>query len=192
MQVDVLPNQPMWPSIDDDYHICGARAAASITTSDHFGAEQSRAAMEVGALERRWRRRATMEAEAMKNEWRNGGGRGSLSPSWPSPYTAGCNMTLPIHVRDPDHTLGGRPVSVNTLGGAANNRELLYWTLELSGNSKWIPVNNRLVPYMDRMPIRLHPSISGFLAKPTGSFVTNRRFSPNIVLNPFVGQCYFD
>ncbi len=26
-------------------------------------------------------------------------------------------MTLPIHGRDPDYTLGGRPVSVNTLGG---------------------------------------------------------------------------
>ena len=33
---------------------------------------------------------------------------------------------------------------------------------------------------MDRMPIRLHPSISDFLAKPIGSSITNHRFSPNI------------
>ena len=56
-------------------------------------------------------------AGAMKNEWRRGGGRGPLSPSWPSTYTAESDMTLPIPGRDPVHTFRGRPVSVHTLGG---------------------------------------------------------------------------
>ena len=32
----------------------------------------------------------------------------------------------PIHGQDPDHTLGGQPISVNTLGGTVNIWELLH------------------------------------------------------------------
>jgi hypothetical protein len=68
-------------------------------------------------------------------------------------------------------------------GGTVNIRGLTHRFHETSGNSKWVPVNIWLVPLMDWMSMRLHPSISGFLSKPIGSFVTNRRFSPNIDFN---------
>ena len=116
-----------------------------------------------GGGEQQWRRKRWRMSEEMV-----GGG---------DPY-------LP---HDPLHTWpGSGPYPWRLAGirqypwGAVNNRELLYWTLELSGNLKWIPVNTRLVPYMDWMPIWLHPSISGFVAKPIGSSVINRCSPPNI------------
>ena len=56
-------------------------------------------------------------------------------------------MILPIHNRDLADTPGGRPVSADILGGTVNILGLTHWTRELSGNSKWIPINIRLCPW---------------------------------------------
>ena len=54
-------------------------------------------------------------------------GRGDPYLPHDPPHTRpGSDMNLPIYGQDPDHTLGGRPVSNNTLEEAVNNRELLY------------------------------------------------------------------
>ena len=98
------------------------------------------------------------------------GGGDPYLPHDPSHTWPWYDMTLPILSWDPAHTLCRRPVSADTLGGTLNIRGLTHWNHALSGNSKWMPLNIRFPPLMNRMPVQLHSSHIRFFVQ-TNQFI---------------------